>query len=336
MNFPLLKEITQLFKFIQDLFLGIQKILMPPKPFSWQTLIYLSIFAWGNSYFATGIIKDIIALTGWGFLIAGTAWYTTDDPLRVPGTFMPVGALLSGFLVSVFAFGHQENVVTTRTIVLWPTIAAIITAIPEFFSGTGTATKTAIPKIEVRQKIIILLGWSMLISCWIQFYFVIDKWLKEYPSLSTENFQRSAFVIKLEPKSKKPENGNMILNKIQPLIEEQIAQRTWSEVERWLLEANQQVGNLGKRMINQNLGKYEEKGLWKIEPRVVNIKSGYTLDILSIWQGPTANGKGFYLKKSCTIQPVSAVKTPENKNAVAAIKCERNSRFFLGSPPPQQ
>ncbi|MFM7437139.1 MAG: DUF5357 family protein, partial [Snowella sp.] len=32
------------------------------------------------------------------------------------------------------------------------------------------------------------------------------------------------------------------------IIEEQISRRTWSEVERWLLEANQQVGNLGKRM----------------------------------------------------------------------------------------
>ncbi|MBD2295497.1 DUF5357 domain-containing protein [Anabaena sphaerica FACHB-251] len=336
MNSSLFKEVILLFKFVQELFLGVQKFIMPPKAYSWQTFIYLSIFSLVCSYFATGPIKDIIALTGWGFLIAGTAWYTTDDPLRVPGTFMPVGALLTGFLVSVFAFGHQENVVTPRTIVLWPTIAAIITAIPEFFAGTGTSTKATIPKLEARQKIIILLAWSMLISCWIQFYFVIDKWLKEYPSLSADNFQRSTFVIRLEPKAKRPENGNIILNKIEPLIEEQIANRAWSEVERWLLEANQQVGNLGKSMINKNLSKYEEKGLWRIEPRVVNIKSGYRLDILSIWQGPSTNPRGFYLQKSCLIQPVAAVKNPENKNAVAEIQCDRNSKFFLGSPPPQQ
>jgi hypothetical protein len=285
---------------------------------------------------ANGLVKDIIAFAGWGFLIAGTAWYTTDDPLRVPGTFMPVGALITGFLVSVFAFGHQESVITSRTIVLWPTIASVITGIPEFFAGTGTSTKATIPKVEVRQKIIILLAWSMLISCWLQFYFVIDKWLKEYPSLSANDFKNSTFVIKIEPKSKRPENGNMILNKLQPEIEEQIANRNWSEVERWLLEANQQVGNIGKGLIRDNLKKYEEHELWKIEPRIVNTKSGYRLDILSIWQGPSENPRGFYLQKSCVIQPVAKVPSPENKNAVANIKCDRNSRFFFGSPPPQQ
>ncbi|WP_016953374.1 septal junction protein FraD [Anabaena sp. PCC 7108] len=336
MNASLFKEIIILFNFVQGLFLGIQKLLMPPKAFSWQTLIYLSVFSLVMSYFSLGYVKDVIAFSGWVFLIAGTAWYTTDDPLRVPGTFMPVGALVTAFLVSVFAFSRDVNLVTPKTIVFWPTIAAIITAIPEFFVGTGTNTKATLPKQQDRQKIIILIAWSMLISCWIQFYFVIDKWLKEYPSLLVDDFQRSTFVIKLEPKAKIPQNGAMILNKVQPLIEEQIVTRPWSEVERWLLEANQQVGNLGNRMIDKNLAQYAERKLWRVEPRVVNVNSGYRLDILSIWTGPSANKRGFYLQKSCRIQPIAAIKQPENKNAVAGIDCDRTSRFFLGSPPPQQ
>ncbi|MCH4904208.1 hypothetical protein GSN00_07365 [Cylindrospermopsis raciborskii CHAB3438] len=336
MNFPLLKEIIQLFTFIKDLFLGIQKLLMPPRSFSWQTFIYLSIFSWGISYLATGIIKDIIAFTGWIFLFTGTAWYTTDSPVRVPGTFMPVGALLTGFIFSVFAFGHGENAITVRTIVLWPTIAAIITALPQFFTGDGISPKATLPKLEVRQKIILLLSWSMLISCWLQFNFVTDKWLKEYPSLSAQSFQRSNFVIKFEPKASKPEPGNIILHKIEPLILQQITNRPWSEVERWLLEANQQVGNLGKIMINKNLREFEEKGLWKIEPRVVNIKSGYRLDLLSIWQGPTDSKKGFYLRKSCYIEPIASEYTTDNKNVKAKIKCDRKTKFFRGSPPAQQ
>jgi hypothetical protein len=336
MNSSLFKEVILLCKFIQDLLLGIQELIMPPKAFSWQVLIYLSVFSWVTSYLAIGFIKDIIAFSGWLFLITGTAWYTTDDPLRVPGTFMPVGALITGFLVSVFAFGHEVNVVTSKTIVFWPTIAAIITAIPEFFAGTGTTSKAAIPKLEVRQKIIILLAWSMLISCWLQFYFVLDQWLKEYPSLSAQNFQRSTFVIRLEPKSKTPQNGNLILNKMQPLVEEKIFGKPWSEVEKWLIEANQQLENLGKDVIYKNLEQYDEKRLWGIEPRVVNVKSGYRLDILTIWTGPTANRRGFYLQKSCLIQPVAAVNKPENQNAVAEIECDRTNKFFIGSPPPKQ
>ncbi|MEI6444737.1 MAG: septal junction protein FraD [Nostocales cyanobacterium ELA583] len=333
----LFKEVFGIFKYTQDLFAGFQKFLTPAKAFSWQTLIYLSIFSWGISYFALGYIKDIIAFCGWLFLLAGTTWYTTDDPLRVPGTFMPVGALLTGFLVSVFAFGRQEDILTSNTIVIWPTIAAIVTAIPNFFEGTGgRAAKAKLPKLKDRQKVVVLLAWCMLISCWLQFYFVIDKWLKEYPSLRADNFQKSAFVIRLEPPEKKPKTGDLILDKLQPLVNQQIANKPWADVEKWLLEANQQLGNLGRKTINSHLGKSQERLLWRVEPRVVNIKSGYRLDILTIWGGPSANSQGYYWQKSCLIQPSNSGKQTDNKNAVAQITCDRTSKFVIGSPPPQQ
>ncbi|BAZ31669.1 hypothetical protein NIES4074_41420 [Cylindrospermum sp. NIES-4074] len=329
----LFKDLFGVFKFVEDIIKGIQKTFTPSKAYSWQTLIYLSIFSWVISYFATGYIKDIIALCGWLFLIAGTAWYTTDDPVRVPGTFMPVGAVITGFLVSVFAFGHQVDIVTPRTIVLWPTVSALLTIVPEFFEGTGTEAKAQIPKVQDRQKLIILVACSMLLSCWIQFYFVIDNWLKEFPSLLADDFKRSAFVIRVEEKTKKPENGAGILDRLQPLVEEQIVERPWSEVEKWLLEANQRVGSLGKRVIEKNLTKYDERKLWRVEPRVVSEKSGYRLDILSIWTGPSLNPRGYYLKKSCRITPVTASNKPDSESAVAEIVCDRFSKLVPGAPP---
>jgi hypothetical protein len=295
-------------------------------------LIYLSLYSWGLSLLATDVFQDIIAFGGWAFLIIGTAWYTTDDPLRVPGTFMPVGALITGFLVSVFAFGNQEIGVTPRTIVLWPTIAALITAAPEFVVGTGTSSKVQIPKVQERQKIIVLLAWSMLISCWIQFYFVIDKWIKEYPSLEAENFQRSTFVIRVNiPINRPRNNGVRILNQIQPLIEEQIVNQPWSNVEKWLLSANQNVGNTAQEILTKNLARYEEKGLWRVEPRVTNVKSGYRLDILAIWTGPSDKAQGYYIRKSCLIQPVKGT-----KGTVAEINCNRRPSDLITSPPPPQ
>ena len=333
----LLKEVLGIFKYIQDLFASVQKFLTPAKAFSWQTLIYLSIFSWGTSYFAVGYVKDIIAFCGWLFLLAGTTWYTTDDPLRVPGTFMPVGAVITGFLVSFFAFGHQESILTSKTIVMSPTIAAIVTAIPNFFEGTGgRSAKAKLPKLQDRQKVIILLAWCMLISCWLQFYFVIDKWLKDSPSLRADKFDKSAFVIRLEPRAKQPKDGDLILKKLQPLVNQQIANKPWSEVEKWLLEANQKLGNLGQKTINSNLRSSLEKPLWRVEPRVVNIKSGYRLDILTIWGGPSANSKGYYWQKSCLIEPSNSGKQTDNKNTVARITCDRTSKFKNGSPPPQQ
>ncbi|MEH2419182.1 septal junction protein FraD [Nostoc sp.] len=332
----LLKDVFGLFKFTEGLYAGIRKILVPPKAYSWQTFIYLSIFSWVLSYFATSYIKDVIAFFGWLFLIAGTAWYTTEDPLRVPGTFMPVGAVITGFLVSVFAFGNEHDVITPRTIVLWPTISALITAIPEFIEGNDTDAKARIPKPEDRQRIIILVASSMLLSCWIQFYFVMDNWLRQYPSLQADTFKRSTFVVRTEEAVKIPPNGVVILERLQPIVVEQIAQRPWSEVEKWLLDAKQQVGSLGRGVIQKNLGKYEEKELWRVEPRVSNTKSGYILDLLSIWIGPSYNPRGYYLKKSCRIEPVAATNNSGNKITVAEIECDRLSKLIPGSPPPQQ
>ncbi|MEH2075147.1 MAG: septal junction protein FraD [Nostoc sp.] len=332
----LLKDVFGFFKFTEGLYAGIRKLLVPPKAYSWQTFIYMSVFSWVLSSLATGYVKDIIAFFGWLFLISGTAWYTTQDPLRVPGTFMPVGAVITGFLVSVFAFGNQEEVITPRIIVFWPTISALITAIPEFIEGTDTDAKARIPKPQDRQRIIILVASSMLLSCWIQFYFVMDHWFQQYPSLQADTFKRSTFVVRTEERLKIPQNGVVILERLQPIVEEQIDKTSWSEVEKWLLDAKQRVGTLGRGVIQKNLGKYEEKDLWRVEPRVANTKSGYILDLLSIWSGPSSNPRGYYLRKSCRIEPVAVTSNSGNKIPVAEIECDRASRLIPGAPPPQQ
>lgn len=344
----LLKDLFGVVKIFDDVYQRVKKILVPPKAFSWQTLIYLSVFSGALSYFAIGYIQNIIAFFGWLFLIAGTAWYTTQDPLRVPGTFMPVGAVITGFLISIFAFGSEETVVTPRTLVLWPTISALITAIPEFIEGSDIDSKAQIPKPENRQKIIILVASCMLISCWIQFYFVTDKWLEEYPSLRADNFKRSAFIYRLEEPQRVPTNGAIILDRLQPLVEEQIAEKPWSVAERWLIEADQRVGNLGKQvLLDKRLAQYEEKELWHIEPRVANTKvvntksEVYTLDLLSIWTGPSSNPDGYYLKKSCKITKLptsgtansTSTSLSDDENAVAEIECNRLSEFKGGLPP---
>ncbi|MFQ4141094.1 septal junction protein FraD [Chlorogloeopsis sp. ULAP02] len=337
----LIKDAFGLFNLFGDVYERIRKILIPPKAYSWQTLIYLSIFSLLMSSLSSGLVRDIIAFCGWLFLIAGTAWYTTDNPLLIPGTNMPVGALITGFLVSAFAFRQQEDVITTNTIVFWPTISALITAIPEFFEGTGTDVNPQIPKLEDRQKIIILIASSMVLSCCLQFTFVVNKWYQEYPSLKKDNFQRT-FVVKLVPSSETSQNGAIILDKLEPRIEQQIAERPWSEVEQWLLEARQRVGNLGRQVIEANLREYEERSLWRVEPRIYNLKSGYKLDLFSIWSGPSSAGRGYYLRKTCRIEPIAKSNNTfvrsrtDDKSVIAEFDCDPVSKPILEPPPDLQ
>ncbi|WP_414543406.1 septal junction protein FraD [Nostoc sp. CCY0012] len=336
------KDLLKLFSFTAGLYEGIRKLIIPTRAYSWQTFIYLSIFSWALSSLAIGYVSNIIGFCGWLFLITGTAWYTTDDPLRVPGTFMPVGAVITGFLVSIFLFRDPERVMTTRSIVLWPTISALITAFPDFIEG-GEKTKAKIPQPAIREKIIILVASCTLLSCWIQFYFVMDNWFTQYPSLLADSFNRSTIVWSMEEPQEIPKNGVLILEQLQPIVEKELANRPWSEVEKWLIDAQQQVGNLGREVINIHLAEFEERELWRVEPRITNTQAGYRLDLLSIWSGPSSNPQGYYLQKSCRIDPIasssSTIVTPtqaEIKNTVAEVECDRVSKLVAGAPPPQQ
>ncbi|MGJ5675763.1 MAG: septal junction protein FraD [Nostochopsis sp.] len=333
----LIRDLFGIFGFIGDIYDNIKDLFIPKRAFAWQTLIYLSIFSWLMSSLSTGFVKSAIALCGWALLVAGTAWYTTENPVVISGTNMPIGAILTGFLVSAFAFRESEQEITIRTIVLWPTISALITAIPEFFEGTGTEVSAQVPKIEDRQKIIILVAVCMVISCWLQFGFVVNKWLEEFPSLQTDNIKRT-FVQRTEPQlSKTPRNGGLILNKLEPIVKEQIANRPWSEIEQWLKSGNERVNSLGREVIETSLREIDEKSLWRTEARISSLDQKnpdiYKLDLLSVWSGPTSTGREYYLRKTCRVEPINVSSRSDQVLRVAEIACGRSSNRIIGSPP---
>ncbi|MCJ8283058.1 MAG: septal junction protein FraD [Rivularia sp. ALOHA_DT_140] len=335
-----------LFDFIKDTIERIKKFFIPPKAFSWQTLIYLSVFSWLMSSFAIGGIQDIIAFFGWVFLIAGTSWYTTDKPLYIPGTIMPVGAVITGGIISIFAFQQDEQVVA-RTIIFWPTISALITAVPEFFEGSGTDVKTQLPKLEDRESVITLIGCCMLLSCWLNLYGVTDTWLNEYPSAKypvyrNEDYRRNDLLTILEPDNKTPKNGILILNKLQPAVETALNGKSWSNVELWLKNVNTNVNDIGNKVIEINLMQYDEKKFWKVAANVENIdpkdyNSGYRLDLLSVWNGPSATQNGYYLKRSCQIEPIAerdeSIGSRGEKITVAEFECLPKISYIAGQPP---
>jgi hypothetical protein len=338
-----------LFDFLKDVIARIKNFFIPPKAYSWQTLIYLSVFSWlMSSLTDNGPIQDIIAFFGWVFLIAGTSWYTTDKPLYIPGTIMPVGAVITGGIISIFAF-QQDDEFIGRTIVFWPTISAIITAVPEFFEGSGTDVKRQLPKLEDRESVIALIGCCMLLSCWLNLYGLTDEWLREYPSAKypiyrneNEVSQRNDLLTILEPSDRIPENGVLIMNKLQPAVETTLEGKSWSNVELWLQDADKNVDRLGEKILNIHLAEFEEKQFWETQARVENIipkdiNSGYKLDLISVWKGPSATPKGYYLKRTCQIEPIAesvdTISARGEKITVAEVECLPKISYFAGQPP---
>jgi hypothetical protein len=324
--------VLKLFKPVTEIGWRIFRIFNPPRAFSWQTLLYLSVFSWIMAALTVSFISNLISLFGWIFLILATAWYTTDNPLRIFG--IPLGALITGGFVSVFVFGGGRQVVTPQSFVLWPTITALITGIPEFFEAGG---KTKVPNRDTRQRIIILIGLGMVISCWLQFYFVMENWLQEFPTLRSDTFNRRSFVVRWGEPVTTPTNGMRILNGLDKVVEDELGDRPWSEVERWLLEARQRVGELSQEVIQDNLNKYDEKGLWRVQSRVTNLKpvnSGYNLELYAIWNGPSSDSRRYYLRKSCRIAPIAG--GVPKKNSLATVSCSPASQKPISGLPPEQ
>ena len=312
-----------LFDFLKDTIESIRKFFVPPKAYSWQTLIYLSLFSWLMSYLANGGVQAIIAFFGWAFLIAGTSWYTTDKPLYVPGTIMPVGAVITGGIVSIFAFQQDEELIA-RTIIFWPTISALITAVPEFFEGSGTDVKTQLPKLEDRESVIALIGCCMLLSCWLNLYGVTDTWLNNYPSAkypiySEKVVKPNDLVTIFEPTEKTPTNGLLMLSKFQLALETKLNGKPWGEAEKWLkprnLKGNVQdletrvENNIEQQNIENSLNGFQEREFWDLTLEVSSIDpkdpDSYRLDLFTVWKGPSSAEKGFYLSKSCQIAPIA-------------------------------
>ncbi len=339
--------LTAILDFFKDIIERIKNFFIPDKAYSWQTLIYLSLFSWLMSSLAyDGPVQDIIAFFGWVFLIAGTSWYTTDKPLYIPGTIMPVGAVITGGIVSIFAF-QQDDQLVGRTIIFWPTISALIAAVPEFFEGSGTDVKTQLPPLEDRESVIVLIGSCMLLSCWLNLYGLTDGWLKEYPSVRyplprEEVSQRNDLLTLFNPEDKIPKNGVVILQNLQPPVETALDGQSWSKVESWLQNADRNVSRLGRKVINIHLKEFEEKEFWKAKATVENIdpkdyNSGYRLNLFSVWEGPSAVPDGYYLKKSCQIEPIAEsidiVNARSERLAVAELECSPKISYIEGKPP---
>lgn len=312
-----------LFDFLKDVIERIKNFFIPPKAYSWQTLIYLSLFSWVMSSLAFGGIQDIIAFFGWAFLIAGTSWYTTDKPLYVPGTIMPVGAVITGGIVSVFAFQQDEQLIA-RTIIFWPTISALITAVPEFFEGSGTDVKTQLPKLEDRESVITLIGCCMLLSCWLNLYGLTDGWLNDYPSAKYPIYPREDvkpydLVTVFEPTERTPTNGLLMLNKFKLALETKLNGKPWGEAEKWLKPRNLRtnVQDLEKRVeanietqkTEEGLDGFPEQEFWDLKINVDNIDpkdiNSYRLDLFTVWKGPSSKEDGYFLKTSCQISPIA-------------------------------
>jgi Family of unknown function (DUF5357) len=326
----LLRDIL-LINFLTDLWQRFK----PPKAFSWQTLIGLSLFSWLMSLLTrTAYVQDALATMGWLFLTLGVGWALGGQKFKIPllNLTLQPGPWITGALTCVFLKGAID-LPTSATYVLWPIISALIASMTKFLKPGPVLTT---PTTAGRQQIILLLLVNGIISCWFGFHFLLQDWLDGYPSLLADNFATSTFVTKVGFGFKETSRGDVILNAAASALSRELSGRTWSEVERSLSNLNSEILKI-EIQVKENLADTAENQFWSLRAQMPPGAPQYTVVLQAVWQGPSSFPMGYYTQKSCLVgRVVNQAPTPTAPGALAQVRCGDNGPPVPIAPAPNR
>ena len=320
----------------------IRKRLQAPSWASWQTFISLSVFSVIVASMTNSPIQAIIANFGWVFLVIGVWWFTYDETVKKKLTFngLFTGPWIVGAIVCLWLFGSWNGAPTPASFISWPPVSALLWSIPRFIKSDDTKkTPTyTVPKSSDRQDIVLMLLGNLVISCWFQLHFLLQDWLVAYPTIRSDDFRRSAFVVELYPENQPDIQGISLLDAAEQSLKTRLEGKPWAEVERWLSpeQLNQEIPKLAADA-QTKMPRLSENNLWNLRGRVLP-DSQYTLELQAIWQGPSAKTEGYYITKACQITQsrkagaladleanLSSESTARSR-LIAAVKCEAPSK----------
>lgn len=291
-----------------DLLKDLFALIIPTQWDSAKTLIALGAFSWLVSLFVGSTAQNIIAFIGWIFLIGGIHWVMHAEKelksiLTINGIF--IGPWITGALICYFLFGTPEGIPAIAYII-WPCISAVIAGLPKFIGSDGK-TQTPIwtkPKPPDRQYLVNLALINLLLSCWIQLGFTTQQWLADYPTLQIEDVSNSAFVIQTQTPEQASSRGVDVLSRAEAQLKTNLQGQSWSQVERWLLDFNEQVQQMEQTVLNQ-LNQVKENSYWQVAGKI--LPGEYNVQLFSIWTGPSADSAGFHYTQTCQISRVAPV-----------------------------
>ncbi len=276
--------------------------LRPPRPFSWETLILLSIFSWLLSAFSWLLVPPALNayhFTHTGFLIffvLGTAWWQWERPITVLG--IKIGPWIVGLLLSIVLLDDlPENWRHQAMIVTWPLLTASVRSLPKFFRGQLLPNW---PPISMLKELTVMFLFHVLISLWLQFGFLLNQWMINYPSLLTEDLTRSSFAIFTGIEAPEIPQGNILINEMEAFLREQIEGQQLPRVDQvisGLLENRIEID----KTVKKRLPNIEENQWWELRGNVIQRQAGYGITLFAIWTGLPLTGEEYYLEKSCEI-----------------------------------
>lgn len=312
---------TSFWLFVKNTWNQLQDFLLPDSYFSWQVVIYLSLFSWAMSWLAwllevTQVTLFILTSLSWLFLAIGVGWALEEARIKLFG--VPIYPWVTGAIVSLFILGTWPDMPASWVLISWPLISFVVIAVPEFITWE---LEPRLPMPSKRQYLVFVLFISILLSSWLGFYFRVQSWLDDYPSLLADSFENSRFVYRLpSDEGTVLPQGVSLLSLTEGVLQEEIDNRPWSAVERWLINRDDQVVQVRREVRDRLDVPKAEHQFWEIDIIPVRQNNGYELQLVAIWNGPSADAEGYYQEKICQLEPVERPAASETTSGPTSIE----------------
>lgn len=297
--------------FFKEKLKQLEEIIIPTKPLQWQTFLLVALLLWlGSILLGMGGDNDrqISAIFGrlsWLFLIIGIGLLTSKNLFI--GNFNP-SSWITGALLTAFFYENVADELKSFIIVMWPLISLCIEELTIFFRNGATLDQSS---SLIRKRFSFILLINLLLSSWLSFHFVLQSWIREYPSLLEDNVGNSAFIAKIKPGSVDESRGARILNLIENKLAEEIRD---SQLEMSVEKMEMKLITL-KFQALEELRPAKENRYWLLQTPIIATNSGYNIELQLIWEGPTAGKESYYLSKNCQIRrEVSISESGERPN----------------------
>ncbi|WP_199248368.1 DUF5357 family protein [[Phormidium] sp. ETS-05] len=307
----------------------------PPRPFSWETIILLSLFSWlmvlltGDWGLKAAASHQIITGFAIIFSLIGVTWAQIQHPWKL--WELEIWPGIAALILCILIFGYWEDNWLYLTGITWPILWGTLVSVADFFKDK----KSGLSLAEIRQRIIILMLVSCLASTWVQFAFLIDYWTEQYPTIIAKDLSQSTFVVRVNRATPPDNRGAVILEAMVKFLQSQVEGKRWQEVNAWIKKLT--PGEL-ESSVKLRLPQYGENQWWEFKVAGVQTEAGYKLELFVFWTGPQTKSTLYHFRKVCEIRQIYYQQggerggIPANIGPFVTLECQPGSERLPGQP----
>ncbi|UNU25765.1 DUF5357 family protein [Microcoleus vaginatus] len=291
------QQLTKLTSNVWETNKKIQKAMLPPKVVHWKTPLLLSIFL---ALLTVGAVTDgrtrtLLFDMSWLFFTLSMGLLTSQEPFVIKR--VSLSPWVTSILIGLWLLLRLPS---DRKEIAWisgPLIAVVVLAIILIWKSES---KRESIRSLVRPQFLMITLVHVLFSCWFAFHFLIQGWIEQYPSILSQDFRQSDYVVTFQQPTINRSRGVVILNAMERYLQNEARTKPWAQVEQMLIDIDNKRFFLRNQAL-KTIGVVPEDASWDVKTSIVQGESRYQLEMQATWLGLVFRPEIYSFTKSCEL-----------------------------------